>query len=46
MSEINDLLAGRRKVEVDQIESALDGIWRETNVNTLSVAAYPVRAMP
>jgi glucose-6-phosphate dehydrogenase assembly protein OpcA len=42
MSEINDLLAGRRKVEVDQIESALDGIWRETNVNTLSGGGVPV----
>ncbi|HEU4782043.1 MAG TPA: glucose-6-phosphate dehydrogenase assembly protein OpcA, partial [Ktedonobacterales bacterium] len=42
MSEINDLLVGRRKVEVDQIESALDGIWRETNVNTLSGGGVPV----
>ncbi len=36
MSEISDLLAGMRKVEVDQIEGALDDIWRETNVNTLT----------
>lgn len=42
MSEINDLLAGRRKVEVDQIESALDAIWRETNVNTLTGGGVPV----
>jgi glucose-6-phosphate dehydrogenase assembly protein OpcA len=36
MSEMSDLLAGRRKVAVDQIESALNDIWRETNVNTLT----------
>ncbi|HET8908002.1 MAG TPA: glucose-6-phosphate dehydrogenase assembly protein OpcA [Ktedonobacterales bacterium] len=36
MSGLNDLLAGMRKVEVDQIEKSLDDIWRETNVNTLS----------
>lgn len=36
MSEMSDLLAGMRKVEVDQIEHALDDIWRETNVNTLT----------
>jgi glucose-6-phosphate dehydrogenase assembly protein OpcA len=36
MSEMSDLLAGRRKVEVDQIEGALNDIWRETNVNTLT----------
>jgi len=42
MSEINDLLVGRRKVEVDQIEIALDNIWRETNVNTLSGGGVPV----
>ena len=36
MSEISDLLAGMRKVEVDQIDGALDDIWRETNVNTLT----------
>ena len=35
MSEMSDLLAGMRKVDLDQIESALDDIWRETNVNTL-----------
>lgn len=36
MSEMSDFLAGMRKVEVDQIESALDDIWRETNMNTLT----------
>lgn len=36
MSSMSDLLAGMRKVEVDQIENALDVIWRETNVNTLT----------
>lgn len=36
MSELSDLLASMRKVEVDQIEHALDDIWRETNVNTLT----------
>ena len=35
MSEMSDLLAGMRKVELDQIESALNDIWRETNVNTV-----------
>lgn len=36
MSEMDDILAGMRKVEVDAIETALDDIWRETNVNTLT----------
>jgi glucose-6-phosphate dehydrogenase assembly protein OpcA len=34
MSELGDLLATMRNVGVDQIESALDDIWRETNSNT------------
>ena len=43
MSEMSDLLAGMRKVELDQIENALNDIWRETNVNTLpgGVSASP-----
>ena len=36
MSEMSDLLAGMRKVELDQIEHALDDIWREMNVNTVT----------
>lgn len=42
MSEMSDFLATMRKVDVDQIESALDDMWRETNVNTLTGGGIPV----
>ena len=42
MSGMSDLLAGMRKVEIDQIEQSLDAIWREMNANTLTSGGVAV----